>query len=115
MVTIGAHRAGPSHTRQRASRDGRHGQPFTNYKKLQTQLSSLTTGSQQLSADKSFQSVEIDQPEAVGKGDQVRHRYGETLMPLKRLSFEVMLFALLGTAGCIHRQPMTYRLVKTDA
>jgi hypothetical protein len=36
-------------------------------------------------------------------------------MPLKRLSSEVMLFALVGTTGCVHRQPMTYRLVKADA
>lgn len=36
-------------------------------------------------------------------------------MPLRRLSSEAMLFALLCTAGCaLHRQPMTYRLVKTD-
>ena len=37
------------------------------------------------------------------------------MMPLKRLSSEVMLFALVGTTGCVHRQPMTYRLVKADA
>jgi hypothetical protein len=36
-------------------------------------------------------------------------------MPLKRLSSGVMLFALVGTTGCVHRQPMTYRLVKADA
>jgi hypothetical protein len=38
------------------------------------------------------------------------------LTPFTRLSSEAMLFALLGTTGCaLHRQPMTYRLVKTNA
>jgi len=37
------------------------------------------------------------------------------LITRKRLSSEAILLALLGTAGCApHRQPMTYRLVKTD-
>ena len=41
------------------------GDDLPNYKKLQAQLSSLSTGSQQLSADKSFHSVDIDQPQVV--------------------------------------------------
>lgn len=41
------------------------GNELANYKKLQTQLLSLSTRSKQLIADRSFHSVEIDQPEVV--------------------------------------------------
>jgi hypothetical protein len=38
------------------------------------------------------------------------------LTPVTRLYSEAVLIALLGTTGCaLHRQPTTYRLVKTDA
>ena len=47
------------------------GNDLPNYKKLQTQLLSLSTHSHQLIADKSFHSVEIDQPEVVV--DAIRH------------------------------------------
>lgn len=41
------------------------GNDLPNYKKLQTELLSLSTRSKQLFADRSFHSVEIDQPEVV--------------------------------------------------
>jgi pimeloyl-ACP methyl ester carboxylesterase len=41
------------------------GNELPNYKRLQTELLSLSTRSQQLMADRSFHSVEIDQPEVV--------------------------------------------------
>ena len=47
------------------------GNDLPNYKKLQTQLLSLSTRSQQLFADKSFHSVEIDQPQVVVEA--IRH------------------------------------------
>jgi pimeloyl-ACP methyl ester carboxylesterase len=55
------------------------GNDLPNYKKLQIELLSLSTRSQQLIADKSFHSVEIDQPEIVIDAikrviDMERHR-----------------------------------------
>lgn len=54
------------------------GNDLPNYKKLQAELLSLSTRSRQLMAEKSFHSVEIDQPEVVVDAiqqviDEVRH------------------------------------------